>query len=165
MSEKQILVVLTTCLATGLGSFGVGDSFPCQSKEEADRMVEAGQATHPCTEHVSKAEFNALQLVNKGLLTELAAANEKLSLPGELTDEVKEKISGLELALASANEKLKQPTTLPVEVEDQINQLTTALTSANKEKEELEKNLEAASKNLIASNKKLKSAETKLKAK
>jgi len=169
MSEKQILVVLTTCLATGLGSFGVGDSFPCKSEDEAKRMVDAGQATYPSTEHVSQAEFNALQLVNQGLVTDLAAANEKLTLsgevPGELPAEVKQKISDLELQLVSANEQLKQPTTLPVEVEDQINKLTTELTSSNKEKEELEKNLEAASKNIIAINKKLKAAETKLKAK
>ena len=156
MSEKQIFVVLSTCLATGLGSFGVGDSFPCKSKDEAQRMVDAGQAKHPVTEHVSKEEFNALQLVNNKLTTELAAANEKLSLPGELPEDIKKKISELEKSLSDANEKLTAPTTLPVEVEKQISELTQSLSLANKEKTEMEKNLETTSKALVAANKKLK---------
>lgn len=163
MSKKQILVVLATCLATNRGSFGVGDNYPCETKEEAQRMVDAGQAKHPNTENVSAEDFNALQLINEGLTNELAAANKKLKVPGELPEEVKKKITDLELQVTAANEKLAEPVTLPDEIEQKISELTKALATANDEKADVEKSLQTASKELISANKKLAAAETKLK--
>lgn len=163
MSKTQFFVVLSTCLATNLGSYGVGDSFPCESQEEADRMVDAGQAKHPVTEQESQDDLNALQLTNNDLTVQLNAANEKLNLPFELPAEVKADINELEQQLVAANKKLAAPVTLPEDVEKQISELTQALAKTTSEKDEFEKNLEEASREIISVNKKLKAAEIKLK--
>jgi len=136
MSKEQIFVVLATCLATNRGSFGIGDKYPCNSEDEAERMVLAGQATGPQIETVSKEDFEALQLSNDSLTNQLAEANQKLT----------------------------EKAALSPETEKQITDLTAALSTTNQEKSELEKRVEALSKELAATNKKLAASDKKLKA-
>lgn len=135
MKKELFMVILATGIATNRGSYGVGQAYPCENEDEAERMVLAGQATWPQVERVAKEEHDALKALHDGLVIQLEAAN---------------------LAL------LEKPEASP-EAQAKTIELTAELEKTHAEKLDAEKRVEASNKELAAVNKKLKAALAKAK--
>lgn len=71
MKKAEFIVVLSTGLATNRGSYGVGQPYPCETEDEAERMVLAGQATWQQVDRVSTQEHDRVKLAYDDLLIEL----------------------------------------------------------------------------------------------
>ncbi len=111
MSEKQIYVVLSTCLATNRGSFGVGDSYPCKSVEEAQRMIDAKQAKTIVNDSPTDSDGNDIALANEALTSELESLKVQTQKRiNELTAEnstLEKSLQDASKELINANKKLK----------------------------------------------------------